>query len=113
VTAELCEVVITAPDAGWLVNFIRRLVEDRLAASAQVSPPMQSIYRWQGEVIDTNEARATVRTRVSLVPRLVERLDHEHPYQVPGIIAVPIVSTSPAYEDWLLSQTSDPDVGAG
>ena len=47
------------------------------------------------------------RTRVSLVPRLVERLDREHPYQVPGIIAVPIINTSPAYEDWLLSQTND------
>jgi periplasmic divalent cation tolerance protein len=108
VTAELCEVVITAPDAGWLVDFTRHLVEDHLAASAQVSEPVRSIYRWHDEVVDRTEARATVRTRVDLVPDLVARLDREHPYEVPGIIAVPIISTSPGYEDWLLSQTSGP-----
>jgi periplasmic divalent cation tolerance protein len=113
VTAELCEVVITAPDAGWLADFTRRLVDDRLAASAHVSPPARSIYRWQDEVIDRTEAQATVRTRVGLVLRLVARLNREHPYQVPGIIAVPIISTSPAYKDWLLAQTSDPDDGTG
>lgn len=107
-TADLCEVVITAPDAGWLVDFTRRLVEDRLAASAQVTEPVRSIYRWQDEVVDRTEARAMVRTRVRLVPHLVARLDREHPYEVPGIIAVPIISTSPTYKDWLLSQTSDP-----
>ena len=107
-TAELCEVVITAPDAGWLVDFTHRLVEDHLAASAQVSPPVRSIYRWQDELVNRTEARATVRTRVGLVPRLVARLDREHPYEVPGIIAVPIISTSPAYEEWLLTQTNHP-----
>jgi hypothetical protein len=38
VTDELCEVVITTPDSDWLVEFTRRLVEDRLAASAHTSP---------------------------------------------------------------------------
>ncbi|HZB39921.1 MAG TPA: divalent-cation tolerance protein CutA [Ilumatobacter sp.] len=106
-TADLCEVVITALDAGWLVDFTRRLVEDRLAASAQVTEPVRSIYRWQDEVVDRTEARAMVRTRVRLVPLLVARLAREHPYEGPGIIAVPIISTSPTYKDWLLSQTSD------
>jgi periplasmic divalent cation tolerance protein len=42
------------------------------------------------------------------VPHLVARLGREHPYEVPGIVAVPIISTSPTYQDWLLTQTSDP-----
>lgn len=111
-TDELCVIVITAPDADWLVDFTRALVEDRLAASAQTLPVVRSVYRWQGELVDRTEARATVRTRTSLVPRIAARLDHEHPYEVPGIIAVPIVASSPAYTTWLLAQTDAADSGA-
>jgi periplasmic divalent cation tolerance protein len=40
------------------------------------------------------------------VPRIVARLDDQHPYEVPGIVALPIVATSPAYSAWVLAQTS-------
>jgi periplasmic divalent cation tolerance protein len=105
VTDELCEVVLTAPDADWLVEFTRRLVEDRLAASAHTLPEVRSIYRWRGDLVSRTEARATVRTRASLVPSIAARLDHDHPYEVPGIVALPIVTSSPAYTAWLLAQT--------
>ena len=102
---QLCEVVITAPDAEWLVEFTRRLVEDRLAASAHTLPEVRSVYRWRGELVRRTEARATVRTRASLVPSIASRLGLEHPYEVPGIIALPIVASTPAYTGWLLAQT--------
>jgi uncharacterized protein involved in tolerance to divalent cations len=47
-------------------------------------------------------------TRTALVPRIVERLDPEHPYEVPGVSALPIVATSPAYRAWMLAQTVQP-----
>jgi periplasmic divalent cation tolerance protein len=106
VSDELCEVVITAPDADWLVAFTRGLVEDRLAASAQTVTEVRSVYEWRGELVERTEARAAVRTRTSLVPAIVERLDQEHPYEVPGIVAVPIIATNPGYGDWLLAQTA-------
>jgi periplasmic divalent cation tolerance protein len=112
VTDELCEVVITAPDADWLVEFTRRLVEDHLAASAHTFPQVRSIYRWRDELVDRTEARATVRTRTTLVPRIAARLDQEHPYEVPGIIALPIVASSPAYTAWMLAQTEPAASGA-
>lgn len=101
----LCELVITAPDADWLVTFTRRLIEDHLAASAQTFAPVRSVYEWRGELVDRIEARATVRTRTSLVPRIVARLNDVHPYEVPGVIALPIIDSSPAYTAWLLAQT--------
>lgn len=107
-TDELCEVVITAPDADWLVAFTRRLVKDHLAASAQTVTPVQSVYEWRGELVDRVEARATVRTRRSLVSRIVTRLNEEHPYEVPGIVALPIIASSPAYADWMRAQTDAP-----
>jgi len=50
--SELCEVVITAPDPEWLRVFSRQLVEDRLCASAHNFQPIQSIYRWHGEIYE-------------------------------------------------------------
>ena len=94
---ELCEVVITAPDADWLIDFTRRLVEDHLVASAQTITEVRSVYEWRGELIESAEARAAVRTRTSLVPAIVARLNEEHPYEVPGIVALPIIATTPAY----------------
>ena len=52
---EVCEVIITAPDPDWLVEFSRRLVTDRLCASGHNFQPIQTIYRWQGEIHDTIE----------------------------------------------------------
>jgi len=47
---ELVEVVITAPDPDWLKDFSRKLVEQRLCASAHNFTPVRSIYRWRGEI---------------------------------------------------------------
>lgn len=107
-TDELCEVVITAPDAGWLVAFTRGLVEDHLAASAHTIVEVRSVYEWRGELVERTEARTAVRTRTSLVPAIAALLDQEHPYDIPGIVALPILATSPAYGDWLLAQTTEP-----
>jgi len=112
VTDELCEVVVTAPEAEWLVEFTKRLVEDRLAASAHTLPEVRSVYRWRDKLVSRTEARVTVRTRASLVPSIAARLDLEHPYEVPGIIAVPIVDSSPTYSDWVLAQTAPAASGA-
>jgi len=103
---EVCELVITAPESDWLIKFTRRLVSDRLAASVHHLPEIRSIYMWQGQLYDRPEARAALHTRTALVPRIIERLDDEHPYEVPGVLALPIVATSPAYRAWILDQTA-------
>jgi periplasmic divalent cation tolerance protein len=103
---EICEVVITADNADWLAAFTRRLVEDRLAACGQQVTSIRSIYRWEGEVHDEPEARVALHTRLELVPRIVARADDEHPYDVPCVIAWPVVAANPAYENWVLAQTS-------
>jgi periplasmic divalent cation tolerance protein len=108
VSDDLCEVVITAPDADWLVTFTRRLVEDHLAASAQTVAEVRSVYEWRGELVERTEARTGVRTRTSLVPAIAARLDQQDPYDIPGIVALPIIATSPAYGAWLLAQTTEP-----
>jgi len=106
-TAEICEVIITADNADWLVDFTRRLVSDRLAACGHNIAGIRSIYRWDGAIQDDAEARVALHTRLSLVPRIVERANDEHPYDVPCVIALPVVAGNPAYIEWVLNETEE------
>lgn len=102
---ELCEVVITAPDPEWLLDFTRALVSERLASNVHNFAPVQSTYRWSGEVHDRTEGRAALHTRRSLIPAIVERARVAHPYDLPSISARPIHDGSPAYLAWIREQT--------
>ena len=101
---EVCEVIITAPDAEWLAEFTRSLVDDRLAASGHNIAPIRSIYRWQGQIYDKPEARVALHTRRSLVPHIIDRTNREHPYEVPCVAAMTF-DGNPAYVQWVLDET--------
>ncbi|MFF0719185.1 divalent-cation tolerance protein CutA [Micromonospora sp. NPDC003816] len=102
---DVVEVIITGPDAEWLAAFTRRLVDDRLAACGHHLVPIRSIYRWQGTVHDEQEARVALHTRASLVDRITARVNAEHPYEVPCVIALPVSQGNPAYLRWVLDET--------
>jgi periplasmic divalent cation tolerance protein len=107
VDVDFCEVVVTAQDAGWLAGFTRSLVEERLAACGHLTPAIRSVYRWEGSVHDEAEARVALHTRRSLVPEIVARADERHPYDVPCVIALPLVGGNPAYLAWLAAETRE------
>jgi periplasmic divalent cation tolerance protein len=103
---EICEVVITGPDAAWLAEFTRAIVTDRLAACGQNIAHVRSIYRWQGAIEDASEARVALHTRRELVPAIVARANRDHPYDVPCVIALPVIDAAPAYAAWVLAETA-------
>ncbi len=102
---EVCEVIITAPDAEWLAQFTRNLVDQRLAASGHIIAPIRSIYRWQGEVHDVTEARVSLHTKRRLVQPIVELTNRDHPYDVPCVIVVPILGGNSRYLQWVRDET--------
>jgi periplasmic divalent cation tolerance protein len=110
---DLCEVVLTAPDPHWMRDFARRLVDARLAAAVHVVDRTGTVYRWQGDVQEATEAKYMTRTRVALVPAILDRVRREHPYDVPSVIALPIIAVSPDYAAWVLAQTVNPAVAPG
>jgi periplasmic divalent cation tolerance protein len=69
---------------------------------------IRTIYRWQGQVHDTTEGRVALRTRRSLLPQIINRAKREHPYEVPSVVAVPIIDGGPDYIAWILEQTEQP-----
>jgi periplasmic divalent cation tolerance protein len=96
----LCEVVITAPDATWLAEFTRQLILDGLGASCHQWEIMTT-YGWDGEVRSHTEWRAAIRTRVSCVNAIKARTQRDHPYEVPSVVALPIVQSSEDYARWV------------
>jgi periplasmic divalent cation tolerance protein len=103
---DLCEVVITGPDPESLLELTRQLVAEGLCASVHNFTPVRSIYRWQGEVIERVEGRASLHTRTALVQSIVVRVKAVHPYEVPGISTRPIVDGNPDYLRWICDQTN-------
>lgn len=98
---DLCEVTITAPDSEWLAELVHELIDRNLCASAHVVAPIRSIYRWEGDVRDTTEARAFLRSRRDQVDDIVNFVTNRHPYEIPNVTAVPIVDGNPRYLDWV------------
>jgi periplasmic divalent cation tolerance protein len=105
----ICEVVITADDEGWLHDFTRALIRDRLVACGQHITPIRSIYLWQGAIEESRETRVALHTRASLVPAVVERTRAEHPYDVPCVLALPVSQVNPDYSAWIVTSTRDPN----
>jgi periplasmic divalent cation tolerance protein len=104
---DICEVIITAPDADWLAQFTTDLVAQRLAACGHNVTPIRSIYRWHGEIYDVAEARVALHTRMSLVDRIVEKTNRDHPHEVPCVIATGLVAGNPSDYQGVRDKTSD------
>ncbi len=108
VDEECCEIVITDADVERLVALTRTLVEERLVACGQHVAPIRSVYRWQGTVHDEPEARVALHTRRSLVDAVVARAGELHEYDVPCVLALPLVGGHPAYLRWVVQETRSP-----
>ena len=79
----------------------RALIEQRLAACVQIVGPITSTYRWQGEIETAEEWLCLIKTRSDLYEQLEAAIREVHPYDVPEILAVPVVAGSEDYLAWL------------
>jgi periplasmic divalent cation tolerance protein len=94
-------VYTTFADAGEAERIGRILVEERLAACANILGPCRSIYRWQGAVEQADEIAALFKTRGEQAQPLIARLAELHGYEVPAAVVWPIADALPAYREWV------------
>jgi periplasmic divalent cation tolerance protein len=94
-------IYITATDTDEAQRIGRALVEQRLAACANVLPGMRSIYRWQGVICEDSEAVLMVKTVAGHVDALISKVKELHSYDCPCIVVLPITGGSEAYLNWL------------
>jgi periplasmic divalent cation tolerance protein len=98
-------VFVTAGNEESAAAIGRALVEERLAACANLVGPIRSVYRWKDNIEQATEYLLIIKTRGSLYPALEKRVKELHPYEVPEIIAVKIESGSPQYLAWIHEST--------
>jgi periplasmic divalent cation tolerance protein len=84
----------------------RGAVEARVAACAQVSGPVGSVYRWAGEIETAEEWQVLLKTTEGRYPELENWLLAAHDYDTPEIIATPVVRGSTGYLTWLEQETA-------
>ena len=103
--AETLLVISNLPDRASAETLAKALVERRAAACVNVMSPCASVYRWKGAVETAEEHplfAKTTRDRYELLERVIREL---HPYELPEIIAVPLVAGLPAYLQWVETET--------
>jgi periplasmic divalent cation tolerance protein len=100
-------VFVTAASEEEAARIGRSVVEEGLAACANVVPRIRSIFRWEGKVSEEQESLIILKTRADLFEELAAAIKGAHSYQVPEIIALPIGKGSADYLKWIRDMTSN------
>jgi periplasmic divalent cation tolerance protein len=101
-------VLTNCPDTEVADRLARTLVEQRLAACVNRLPAVNSVYRWQGAVERAIEVPLLIKSTRERLPEIQEVVRALHPYEVPEIVAIPVVAGLPAYLRWVVDETQPP-----
>ena len=85
----------------------RQLVEERLAACANILGACRSVYRWEGKVEEAEEVPVLFKTGAAAAPELLARIAELHSYDVPAAMVWPIADALGAYAQWVESESGD------
>jgi periplasmic divalent cation tolerance protein len=102
---DVCVAFTTAPDEAVALRIARALVEERLAACANLVPGVRSIYRFRGVVEDEREVLLVIKTCADRVEALADRLRALHPYEVPELVVMAAAGGLAPYLDWVRAET--------
>ena len=103
---ELIEVHTTFAKIIDATEICRKLVDEKLAACAQMIPGVTSIYYWDGRTRRDSELLVLIKTTKDAWPALRDRLKELHPFDEPEIIAVPVTDSSASYAQWVADYIS-------
>ncbi len=103
--AEFIVVLVTAGSEEEAETIARNLVEGKLAACVNIVSPIRSIYSWEGKVMDGKEWLLLIKTRASLFPQVEKGIKEWHSYEVPEVIALPVLAGSQEYLGWVREST--------
>ena len=103
--SDCIQVTTTAPSKEEAGRIAKLLVERRLAACVQVAGPVESHYRWKGNLERSTEWLCLIKTTRMNYPAVEAAIRASHPYEVPEIVACPIESASASYLAWLRAET--------
>ena len=102
---KLVFVYITAASLAEARRIGRALVTARLAACVNILAPIRSIYRWKGRVRQDREWVLIAKTRADRAEALIRKVKSLHSYEVPCIVALPILKGNRAFLEWIADET--------
>jgi periplasmic divalent cation tolerance protein len=103
---EFIVIYVTAGSTTEASRLAHALVAERLAACVNQIGPIQSVYRWEGKLEQSEEQLLIIKTRKELFTAVEKRVRELHSYSVPEIVALPIIDGSPDYLRWLGEQVA-------
>ncbi len=101
-------IMITAGSEEEAVRIARALLEERYVACANLLGQIRSLYHWKGEICDDREVLLLCKSRRHLFTQISEKVKSLHSYEVPEIVALPLVDGFPPYMQWIEEETLDP-----
>jgi periplasmic divalent cation tolerance protein len=107
-TARVWSVTSTFPTRADAVDLGRAVVDEHLAAGAEVTGPVASIFWHLGELGEGEEWRVTLRTSAAVRDSLAERVVAIHPWANPEVSATPVQWCTEGYADWVERATAHP-----
>ena len=99
-------VYVTAKDLTEGRKIAAHLLERKLVACVNIVNGIESHYRWEGNLEQSAEVLLVIKTRKSLFSKVVKAVKEAHSYQVPEIIALPLIAGDKNYLDWIGKETS-------
>jgi periplasmic divalent cation tolerance protein len=109
-STDLRFIQITTANKDEAEEIGQHLVEERLAACANIHEEVSSIYWWHDQIQKEKEAMLSLKTHESKVSELIKRVKEIHSYSCPCIISTPITEVNPEYADWVKSETLEKQI---
>lgn len=103
---EVVIILTNLPDRASALKLAGELVEQRLAACVNVLAEGTSVYRWKGEIESATEVPVLIKTRAERYAEVEAAIRSLHPYELPEIVAVPVVRGLDEYLEWVAGETS-------
>ena len=98
--------VLTTCNSSETISLIAEtLISNKLAACVNIIKGVESVYQWQGKIERDKEILLIIKTRESLFSQVEQSIQELHSYELPEIIAVPIITGEKNYLNWIQSAT--------
>jgi len=94
-------IFVTAKDRQEAEKITQALLDERLIACGNIVNPVTSFFHWVGKIEKAEECLIVMKSRADLFLQVAERVKGLHSYEVPEVLALPIVDASKAYLDWM------------
>jgi len=104
--SDILLVITNMPDEQTASKLAQQIVQSRAAACVNRLAPCNSTYRWLGNIETATEVTLLIKTTSDAYPHLEKMIRMVHPYELPEIIAVPVIAGLPAYLSWIDSETN-------